>query len=693
MSNEQNNINSTLDCEFWNFINDIKNCSSDYDYVCVRGKRCFNIMAAFLPDVDFITFSALMLKYKELVDYYQKNKRFPKILLIDDLIYNGRGMARDLQQLEDTLAEEFLDRKILNRTDNYLYHIYLKLTDSLTISVYDKSVNNLFIDRSHYLETLDFKKESYYDELRDYTLRLGEKIKQWDIANTDCTYSARTINEQNDRLEDIILKQQNGRIKGTKWVRQEGIHMGEPIILYTRLNGNESVNRVDTIRYFPNRIGDLSPLISSYSFFGALSENTSYQLISDVRDELKKAGLNKLAEVLKMSDNEKINRILLESKMQLITFILSQNLFYEFCLDMVSVEHPHNMDSVLNKLLFRGDRWKCVRNFGKKTDLVSEFTETAKKDLRKRLGSIILNVIDSNADELIPFNPDDVLNDEINTNETNLEKITDIMRNVLFRIEMQSRKLAYELDSNKFDASSYQTNISVNEPYGHDGFINFNQLFKLEEINHLMTSSNDIYSLIFATIGLVDNYHASLRLKSVSTPKGDAIVQNCIITHEQAGFYLPEKFSSLIESLAEMESNIFGSPQARLRYFRSFILGCVGIGIEPNTFHNESLEIIDDIKKAIIEEVIHLSGEENLELALKKIFGDVERFYCGGFSFNGFNFDNLKAIARQRSSSSLDIHQLIKYLNDIGKTEWGDYWIQSSSKDKDRKKKYKKDKN
>ena len=41
MATKQNNIKYTLE-GFMEFIEEIKNTSSDYDYVVVRGRRCFN---------------------------------------------------------------------------------------------------------------------------------------------------------------------------------------------------------------------------------------------------------------------------------------------------------------------------------------------------------------------------------------------------------------------------------------------------------------------------------------------------------------------------------------------------------------------------------------------------------------------------------------------------------------------------
>ena len=51
-------------------------------------------------------------------DYYQQNNCFPKILLIDDLLFDGREMERDLTQLEVLLAEELLDRNEIKKSDN-----------------------------------------------------------------------------------------------------------------------------------------------------------------------------------------------------------------------------------------------------------------------------------------------------------------------------------------------------------------------------------------------------------------------------------------------------------------------------------------------------------------------------------------------------------------------------------------------
>ena len=659
--------------DFQNFIDNIKDESDNYDYVCVRGKRCFNIISRLLPKIDFITFPALMLHYRELSDFYEKNKRFPKILLIDDLVFDDREMAHDLQQLEDLLAEELLDRKLLKKSDNYLYQVYQGLSNSITIHVLAK-IDSRFICQD-YLEKTNIEIERRIGELLNYSLNLEEKLKNWDIANTDYTYSVRS-----QELLDIILKQQNGRIDQTKWVRQEETCMGEPMILYTRLNGDTSTNRIDTIRIFPDRLSDYKelPLISSYTFFGALSEEESYQIINEVRKELEKLGLTKLAEILKMSNNDKINSILLEHKMKFISCILSVSMLYDFCNDMCSVEH-------LESGAMYGDFWKISRNFGKRTELTEEFKVIRKKEVRERLSSIILNIVDSNAKELIPYNADDVLNNGLNIESTNLDKIIDIMRNIMFRIEMQSKKLLKEETFNHFDAKNYQTNISDNETYGHDGIITFNKLFDLEEIKKSIKSYSDIYSLIFATIGLMDNHQANLNLKPITASKGNTIVQNCITTNEQATFYLPEKLAQLSPLIFVMERFTYGAPYARSANFRDLILACFGERAE--LILKSPFEFSNSIKKSLKEEIMNLTGEASLELALQKLFSNSERFYYGGFEFRDFDFNDLETISKKRLVPNTP--KLKECLKVVINGEYGDDLIQQSSpKDEDSEKKY-----
>ena len=96
-----------------------------------------------------------------------------------------------------------------------------------------------------------------------------------------------------------------------------------------------------------------------------------------------------------------------------------------------------------------------------------------KDDLRTRLKTIILNIIDSNSRELINVAPNKIFDCDINFEYIELQKITDIIRDVLYCAEMQSRRMVgetmkYEFNNHRsFDTLSYKSNILTNKIYGY----------------------------------------------------------------------------------------------------------------------------------------------------------------------------------------------------------------------------------
>lgn len=114
--------------EFWSFVDHIMQIAPEYDYVCARERRCFNLVARFLPDLDMISTRALTLKYAEIAEFYRENRRFPRILILDDLMIHGRGIAKLLQQLEDMLVIKLLDlKKITQRIRSHLRSLQTRL--------------------------------------------------------------------------------------------------------------------------------------------------------------------------------------------------------------------------------------------------------------------------------------------------------------------------------------------------------------------------------------------------------------------------------------------------------------------------------------------------------------------------------------------------------------------------------------
>lgn len=619
--------------EFLVFIDHIKQMASEYDYVCARERRCFNLVARFLPEVDMISTRALTLKYAEIADYYRENGRFPRILILDDLMIHGRSIAKLLQQLEDMLVIKLLNMGVLKRSDNYRYTVYRDLADAVTIYVYARNAGVIFL-ADGYQERILAVKKLYADEMRDLSLQLSRKMGQWDIANTSYVYSVRS-----EVITDCLLEQKDGRIGSSKWVRKIWSYGGEEMVLYVRLHGRKTVNRVDTIRFFPGRCSDEEPwrdplpLLTSFSFFGDLQESALRSLFERVSCILQKAGLYNLADILKEDPNEQINFILLQTQIQLISFILSVAMLLDFCMDVIPQDR-------FDDIMMQGDIWKISRNFGRLADIRPELMQLRKKVLRNELKDTILRVIDEDAEELIQVNPLDALEQlESNCNPTraHMAFVNNEVRRAIYHVGMTSERKAYEQSAHpyRFMPEEYQ------EHPGRDGVISLSELAEKKQFG---ACAESVFSYLASFVAMMDSCAVSVRTKAILGRNGERKVCTLAKAGEMASFYLPEKVAMFIPVFAVLELNTFGPPSTRKRNLRHYLnkvikgyfsQDCAGL----HKLLGDENQVVA-VKKAATD-ALGLQQKDGAIVPSEELLREIDMFYDGGHSFYGWNFRNL----------------------------------------------------
>lgn len=629
----QSQIEYTQLNEFWSFVDHIKQIAPEYDYVCARERRCFNLVARFLPKVDMISSRALMLKYDEIAEYYRENGKFPRILILDDLMIHGRSVAKLLQQLEDMLAIRLLEMGVLKRSDNYRYTVYRNLADSVMILVYARNAGVIFLEEG-YLERLSAVKELYAGEMRDLSLQLSRKMRQWDIANTSYVYSVRS-----EVIIECLRKQNNGQIGSSGWVRKTWSYSGEEMILYVRLHGRNAVNRVDTIRFFPGRCNrdnpqsESLPLLTSFTFFGDLQESVLHRLFEKVSGILQNVGLNRLADILKGNQNEQINCVLLQTQIQLISFILSVAMLREFCQNVI----PYNR---LNDIVMRGDIWKISRNFGRRDEIRSELLQIRGNALINELKEAILCVIDEEAEELIQLDSMKALaesrNDTIMSSAM-IAAVNDDVRRAIYHVGMQSERSAYEQSSrpSRFMPEEYQ------EHCGSDGLISLKELARKKRFSE---DSGSIFSYLSAFIAMMDSCAVGVRTKSICGKNGETKVCTLAKVGEMASFYLPEKLAMFVPVFAVLERNTFGTPDARKRNLRYYLKELI-----RGYFSQDNSKLMNlvgdqnqaDLVRAIAVDALELKQKGGILVPSDKLLKEIDMFYDGGHSFYDWNFENL----------------------------------------------------
>lgn len=654
----QSQIEYTQLNEFWSFVDHIKQIAPEYDYVCARERRCFNLVARFLPKVDMISSRALMLKYDEIAEYYRENKKFPRILILDDLMIHGRGVAKLLQQLEDMLAIKLLDMGVLKRSDNYRYTVYRDLTDAVTIFVYARNTGVIFLEEG-YLERLSTVKKLYAEEMRDLSFQLSSQMEQWDIANTSYVYSVRS-----EALTDYLLNQNDGRIGSSEWVRKTWFYGGEEMILYIRLHGRTAVNRVDTIRFFPGRCNrdnprrESLPLLTSFTFFGDLREDVLHRLFEEVSCILQNAGLDKLAGILQQDQNEQINFVLMQTQIQLISFILSVAMLREFCQDVIPEDR-------LNEVVMRGDIWKISRNFGRRDEVRPELLQIRGKALRNEVQEAILRVIDEEAEELIQVDPMKALAQTESSNNMSSDivaTVNDDVRRAIYHVGMKSERRAYEQSTcpHRFMPGEYQ------EQCGSDGVISLRELAKKKQFSR---ESECIFSYLAAFVAMMDSCAVSARTKAIRRRNGENRVCTLAKAGEMASFYLPEKLAMFVPVFAVLEKNTFGSPDARKRNMKHYLNKLISV-----YFHQDSSELTGllgdetqaELVKAEAIDALDLQQKGGLLVPSNNFLRELDMFYDSGHSFCDWNFRNLsikrKMVDDKYQNAFLGIEKLRRYL-------------------------------
>lgn len=650
---EELHIEYTQMDEFGFFINCIERMAPEYDYVCAKERRCFNIVARFLPQVNMISSRALMLKYAEIAEYYRDNGRFPRILILDDLMIHGRGVAKVLQQLEDILVIKLLDMGVLKRNDSYRYTVYKKLTESVTVFVYARTNGVLFLEPD-YTEKLLAVKKLYAKEMRDLSLQLSIGMTEWDIANTSYVYSVRS-----DLITEHLLKQKDGRIGTSEWVRKTWTYGGEEMILYARLHGNSTVNRIDTMRFFPGRCSekgwgkDPLPLLTSFSFFGDLRKTTMRKLIKEVSQILQKAELNHLANILKEGSNERINIVLMQTQIQLISFFLSVAMLMDFCVDIM----PHDM---LDDITMRGDIWKISRNFGNHGEICPELMQIRKKVLRNELKNTILQVIDEEAEELIQLSPGVALEQHGNGSKDTMAVVNGELCKAIYHVEMNSERKAYELSARpyRFMPEEYQ------EHCGQDGVISLSDLAKKKQF---CANGANIYSYLAAFVAMMDSSAVSVRTKAIRSRNGEIRVSTLAKAGEKSAFYLPAKLAMFVPVFAVLEENTFNTPSTQKRTLRRYLEKLVNVYFSHDC--SKLCRVLDNkeqviaVKEAACDALGLPKHGETVEVD-PQILEEIDRLYDSGHSFYGWNFGNLTAMWHLNADVREGIEKLRKHLID-----------------------------
>lgn len=627
------------------FFAEIEENSGNYAFIAIAERRCLNLAWSYLTDRQRIcSFSGLLLQYKTIAEGYRSScpRRFPRILLVDDALFHGRGIARIISHLEELLFDELQPSKI-----EELFEMRRELARAIDISVYAMNrFPTLLSER--YLEKTACREKLYSNDLRDVSLQLADRLIRRGVANTSFVPSVRC-----QPLSDAMVRETGnaGIVGDWKLLRWE--YDGETMILACRLCGNVNVNRISTIRLFPKRGEKKLPWITSYTLLGDFGSRVLDDLCEKAADILDVDGGEPLRDILRRREN-----LLQHSRGQLLCYLVS-------AVDLIRFMECMGQTDI-GEAVSENDFDKIAANFGG-----GEFRDALRDALnlvfeneavRERVATELIPALEREAGPILTVAPDCCsyqrpVKLEAEREETRV--FNDIVLDIFYRVGIRSEESAYkkrdkpylfhpethqdyqEYRANRNGETTVATSFSEaddpgagDEDYGYDGVIPldvFGQLAVREILRRGHDVPNHVFQLMAAYMMLMDIGIMGNTVQISSKHGGFMLLEK---SGELATHYFPRQMAAFIPALALIEEQYYRIGRTRMKVLASFY-DAMWHRMEEDGERPVREVVFDAADREKWNEMVKsLPEPEKMERYAKKL-------YEAGQSFGGWDFVNL----------------------------------------------------
>lgn len=578
-SERKNHISDYMLDEIRPFFEEIDHLSEQYEYITAAERRAFNLAAWHLTDISrLVSNSGMLLQYKKLAECYRRQGRFPKILLIDDLMMHGRGMSKFLDQLE-TLVQDELGYNTWNDYDQM--NCRRRFADSIDIFVYAKNKLPVLLD-SRFTWQVHARKKLYLSEMRDLSLQLSDFLSRKNIANTSFVpaflcQDLSTFLEKRTRSGvsdyDVSSEKLNMKWFGIRWR-----YLDEDMLLFLSFRGQKYTNRISTIRFFPSR-GENSNQVISFSILPKLPKLQFDELCKQVDNVLLQYELKYLSSILRKEEP-----ILQQNKGQLLDYIISVIDYLDF---QCAIKEQQKKQNESDKIRFIVDVGKIASTFGLQADSKHELIDLISKTvLRQKLNDVFCSVLDQTAAEnallnFVPTDPQTVFQSD------DFRKYNHEIETIIYDCGAESEKKALDMLQHSYDfvPSEYQNySISSQSHDCCDGILSLHDM--IEKVGLIEPKNGDIQSSVVpslcAYIALMDNGILSTRLQFTEGKEQQLVT--ILKAGELSTFSVPREISVFIPAFAKV--SYYGSrlgltqKEAVSSFYRKYYASVNGAPIE-----------------------------------------------------------------------------------------------------------------
>ena len=573
------------------FFQKVAEISDQYKFISATERRCFNLANKLMvgPGRDrLVSNCGLLLQHQQLANYYARHGRFPKILLLDDLLIHGRGLGKFLRRLEYALE---LDLQGMTKSFD-MGDFRRQLIRSIDIRVFARCKRPLLLEE-RYLDRLRPHLELSSNEIHDLSLQLTDALTRLEIANTCFVYSC-----QMDPAA-FVSEPKN-------WRRIDWNYQQESMLLYVCLSAK---GRVSTIRSFSNRYAAWNaPLFTSFTILGSLSGSSldhCARVLSEIFDQ---SGMDcsLLCGILK--DRNPYAR---SSKTQLVNF---------FCSVIDLRDFFQETGQVFSQDV-RDDLDKISRNFGVSGDIAPELQEiVASGDVMNRIKEVLYPILDQVLEPL-------GFTAERAPTEASVEEVNQAIRDIFYEIGIASEARAvYHSEAiHLFLPDAYQSYDEENSRIFSDGILSIRDFNVLAE-DRLALS--DPYCRVAGFIAAMDCGIMGARIQS--STYGEMEYALCK-AGEMATAYGPERLAVALPAFDLLERY---SRKIDMEPLDAILEFCSGLTEEKmrSYLNDEYYSRVADLRRS------HPDLIENLPSLAKKY---CKMMYDGGQQMQDWNFENI----------------------------------------------------
>ncbi len=507
--------------------------NANYKYVAFFARRCYALnneyMHYFTEETTsrIISNNALLLYVDEFVNHYLERGYFPGVLLCDDLLLHGRGVARLLYSLEKLIIDKIEQNTCSKLSENEKNYVHQELMDAIDINIYSMGVNPILMEGS-FSWNIESVKQQYEDEIRDLSQRLSLCLQQFNVPNTSYRFSIQLP-------IDFILK--NDCWHSVKW-----FYRGEEREVYYKSIDNDSVNFLSIVYTHGGNLHNTENTVwvTGLSVGGDMSGESFEEICVAIVKKLKE--VNNTGEFTFLIDILQEKQVLLQrQRAQLVSFILSIINIYDFC-DACNISFQQIKELIGESAynIIENNTHKIATNFGVEGDTLQGITRlTVDAELVIDLKKLIIPLFSKYAVSLL----DNIEQQENNEGQTDYVAINDAAEGVFYSVGMCAEKEAYDIS----------TNVCHFKPLekGEDLISLSDYLSRMISVLAPHQKIN-IYDLLACQISLVDSGLAAMNY--AYDPHKNK-VQCMLKAGELSTFTMPRKLHWFIPALALIEKN------------------------------------------------------------------------------------------------------------------------------------------